>query len=235
MVTYTFSKLCASDRLQKEVLESTITIALDHIETCDAPAQTQLVFKAALSEVEQNTLGLIVLNHSGEPLAIVEPTPVEVVSQPSIAVESQPPFAEPLHRTKLDAVALPVTIQPGEQGNIDYQMPSERWAFGGGGLVVGAEPGDWIEAMVVDTLGLIPEAYHAALCEPVPGWPVVNTYVVKQWILAAGAGGNTTFEINTYPLIAKVTPGLTLRTIYHAANTGGPRTVYANLSLTIKL
>lgn len=153
----------------------------------------------------------------------------------TVVVSSTPPFSEPTHRTKLDAVASAVTIQPGESGNIDYEMAAERWAFGGEGLVLEAQPGDWIEAMVVDANSVIPEAYRAALCEASPGWPVVNTYLKKHWLLVPGGGQNTTFKINTYPLIAKITQGLVLRTIYHATSAGNARTVYANMFLTIKL
>jgi hypothetical protein len=154
---------------------------------------------------------------------------------PIVSVDSTPPFAEPAHRTKLDAVASAVAIQPGEAGNIDYLMTEERWAYGGEGFVVGAEPGDWLEAMVVDANSVIPVPYRAALCEASPGWPVINTYVKKSWMLCPGGGQNAVFKINTYPLIAKVTAGLVLRTIYHATSAGGARTVYANLLLTKKL
>lgn len=154
---------------------------------------------------------------------------------PIVSVESMPPFAEPLYRTKLSATTAGVTIEPGAAGNIDFTLPAERWVYGGEGLILNAEPGDWFEAQVVDANSLIPEAYRAALCEASPGWPVVNTYVKKHWMLCPGGGLNAQFKINTYPLIAKVTAGLVLRTIYHATSAGSARTVYANLLLTKKL
>ena len=157
------------------------------------------------------------------------------LSGDTVDVATTPPFAEPLYRTKLDAVAAGVTVQPNSQGNLDFTMPAERYVYGGEGVVVGAEPGDWIEAMVYDADSVIPEQYRAALCEASPGWPVVNTYCIKQWILAPGGGLNAIFRINTEPLIAKVTAGLVLRTVYHAANVGNARTVYGNLFMTIKL
>lgn len=153
----------------------------------------------------------------------------------TVDVEALPPFAEPLYRTKLAATAAGVTIEPGASGNIDFTLSAERWIYGGEGLIINAEPGDWFEAQVVDANSIIPEAYRAALCEASPGWPVVNTYVIKQWVMVPGAGQNAMFKINTYPLIAKVTQGLVLRTIYHATSAGSARVVYANIHKTMKL
>lgn len=150
-------------------------------------------------------------------------------------IAANTPFAEPLYRTKLDATTEPTQIVAGGVVNIDYTVPAERWVYGGEGLVINAQPGDWYSACVVDALGLIPEAYRAALCEPTPGYPVLNTYVPKQWVLVSGGGQNTIFKINTYPLIAKVMQGLVLRVVYHAAEVGETRTVYSNYFLTLKL
>ena len=58
---YNFNKVCASDRLAKEIQESDITVAFNYIET--TASSTIVHFKAALSESQETTLGTIVTNH----------------------------------------------------------------------------------------------------------------------------------------------------------------------------
>ena len=62
-----------SDRLIKEIQESSITIALDQLNT--DPAQAAIKFKTDLSSGEKTILDTIIANHSGESL----PTSIQIV------------------------------------------------------------------------------------------------------------------------------------------------------------
>lgn len=137
------------------------------------------------------------------------------------------PFATPSYRTKRSATDELVSVAPGATENIDFVMPQERYVHGGKLVVGNAELGDSFKAQVVDASALIPAPYRAALCE---AWPVVAEYIEKEWVDPSGK-----HEINTYPLNAKVTPGLVLRVVYTATNSGEARQVGINYFLTKKL
>jgi len=76
---------CDISRLNKEVHDSAITIALDYIN--EISVQVTLYFKSELSDQEEIILAEIVANHSGEPL------PENIIQQVKIAVE-QPKYVE---------------------------------------------------------------------------------------------------------------------------------------------
>lgn len=65
---YEFSKLCDSGRLEQEILDSSIVIAIDHIVTVSSPAKTDVYFKAELSTEEEDALDAIVDGHTNTPL-----------------------------------------------------------------------------------------------------------------------------------------------------------------------
>jgi hypothetical protein len=148
-----------------------------------------------------------------------------------VAISEQPPFAKPDYRTKRDRTPSIVTVAPSSQEIIDFQLTEERYASGGSIIFDGAEIGDWVEAQIHDTNSVIPAPYRSAevgLCE---NWPIVASYILGQWV----PKGSGMLEINTYPLNAKITAGLFLRVIYHAANTGSNRQIGVNYHLTKKL
>jgi hypothetical protein len=210
---YDFAKYCDSGRLSVEIKASTITIGEDHIET--TPSSTAVFMKADLTEGEQTTLAAIVAAHTATPLPDVQVRPVEVVNSV--------PFAAPLYRTKHNSPD-PVTCAPGETATIDYPLTEDRYVHGGAVLIAKAQPGDWWEAGIFDTDGVIPEAYRAALCE---AWPLVASYCEKCFILVENPGVAAVFEVDTRPLIAKITAGLVLRAKYHATAEGDTRTICA--------
>lgn len=78
MTTYSYTKSpVAIDRLTVEVQQSSISVALDHMNLFgDA---LDVIFKADLSSDEQTTLAALVTAHGGQPLAINKPA--EVVTQ----------------------------------------------------------------------------------------------------------------------------------------------------------
>jgi hypothetical protein len=81
LVSYTFNKLCATDRLEKEIRESDITISLSHIVT-QTPAITITFFKTNLSADEIAILNQIVDNHVNEPLDENKPRPTNITNFP---------------------------------------------------------------------------------------------------------------------------------------------------------
>lgn len=143
-----------------------------------------------------------------------------------------PPFAKPDYRTKRNGTAEKTTVAINTSGNIDYVLPEERYVYGGEIIIVNAQPGDYLTAEIHDPLSIIPEPYRVALCE---NWPTVAVYVEKAWVHAVNPSGTIVQKINTYPLNAKITPGLALRITYHTANSGVDRDVYVNYYLSKKI
>jgi len=141
------------------------------------------------------------------------------------------PFATPSYRTKRNCTDL-VQILANSAASIKYKLVEERHVYGGELLVVNAQPGDWVTAAITDEDGIIPEPYRAALCE---NWPIVATYVEKAWVHATNPTGMIVQKINTYPLNAKITPGLYLELTYNANDVGTQRDVYVNYYLSKKL
>jgi len=160
------------------------------------------------------------------------PTPVTVTAQPDPA-----PFAQPLYRTKRDAISSLISIEKNTSQNIDYQITEERYVSGGDIIIENGEMGDYLTACVYDKDEVIPEAYRSFLCE---AWPVVATYVLKAFVMVENPGtltpgALTIHSIDTYPLNAKVTAGLYLRITYNAVDSGLTRRVGVNYYLTKKL
>lgn len=143
---------------------------------------------------------------------------------------SPQPFALPAYRTKLNATEEKVTITPDTLQNVDFLMVNERYVTGGTLTVKNAKMGDYITASVIDNDSIIPSPYRAALCE---AHPIVATYIEKHFIEVEGE--YTNMKIDTYPLNAKITPGLYLRITYHSTEEEGDREVTVNYKLTKKL
>lgn len=161
-----------------------------------------------------------------------QPQSVNIISAP----EPQP-FALPAYRTKRNATASPVTIESNSTHTIDFLLTVERYVSGGCLIVENAEFGDYCTAEIIDIDGVIPAPYRAALCE---NYPTVATYIEKEFLKVSTpgsvtAGSVTKHEIDTYPLNAKITPGLYLRITYTAVNSGLNRRAVVNYYLTKKL
>jgi len=148
-----------------------------------------------------------------------------------IDIEHMTPFAEPLYRSKFTAIPSIASVSINTSENIDYEVPNERYVYGGQIIVENAELGDYIEALIYDKDSVIPSAYRSELCED---WPKVATYIEKQF-LPINSEGISVADINTYPLNAKITAGLYMRVVYHAVNEGSQRKVGVNYLMTKKL
>lgn len=227
---YSYTKTpVAVDRLTQEISDSAITVALDHINLFGN--DLDIFFKAALTEGEEAILDSLVDAHTGEPLEQNMVTPVSIASLPDPIA-----FAQPTHRTKRYATDI-VTIAKNTNEIIDFQLPLELWTMGGCLLVENAEFGDYVTASVYDVDSVIPEPYRAALCE---AWPVVATYIIKSYVKVeipgtVQAGSISNIEVQTHPLIAKITAGLYLRLTYHAVDAGLSRRAAVNYYLLKKL
>lgn len=217
---YYFEKLCNTDRLTQEIEDSAITVAIDYIYTVSSPATTNVYMKAPLSESESSTLSSLVTAHINTPPDDAPVTqPVQIQSQPMVLVSSD--------RTKRHASPSIITINPGESAESQFQLPEELYIQGGSIVTANAEVGDWITASVKDVDSIIPEAYRAALCE---NWPIVSTYVVKEWV-----SGSNTRQMSTAPFSSKVAAGLYMCMTYHATNEGVARKLGCNYSFVKKL
>jgi hypothetical protein len=161
-----------------------------------------------------------------------QPQSVNIVSAPE-----PEPFAIPSYRTKRNATASIVTIEPSNTQTIDFKLTAERYVSGGCLVIENAEFGDYCTAEVIDIDGVIPEIYRSTMCE---NYPTVAMYIEKEFIKVktpgtVTAGSITQHEIDTYPLHAKITPGLYLRVTYTAVNSGLNRRAVVNYHLTKKL
>lgn len=217
-ILYSYIKAVASDRLESEIRSSSITKAIDYISVVGT--SVSIYFKDTLSEGEVAVLDALVSSHVATNL------PQNLVS--SVKVEESPPFATPTYRTKRSRTNSIITISPNETKHIDFQMTHELYASGGGVIYTGAELGDHVTACIYDKDEIIPQPYRAALCE---SWPTVAEYIVGEWV----PKGDGRYEINTYPLNAKITAGLYLRITYVAADAGADRKIGVNYYLSKKL
>lgn len=220
LISDTANNLVDVARLNEEITSSTITKALKSI----VSNETEITIEFWEQITDQNVLDSIISNHNGEPLVFEE-----IINT---AVISQPPFAEPTFRTKRDATSNWLSVNENQSSNIDYQMPEERYVTGGEVIFKNAKEGDWISAEIVDTLGLIPESYRAVMAED---YPVVARYVIKKWLKPTSVNGYGSFEIDTYPLNAKITQGLVLRVVYNSSSEVGERKIAVNYHLTRRL
>ena len=149
--------------------------------------------------------------------------PVEVLSQ-----AEHEPFAKPTYRTKWDASSDVVTMGANEVTDMDLVLSEERYAHGGSVVYEGIKLGDWLEAEIRDEAGFIPEEYRSTLCED---WPLVAKYI-SRYYLPPGSGQ---CDMSTYPLNAKIPPGLMFRVTIHTCSEVGERKLATNYYLTKKL
>lgn len=217
-MNYNFNKAIASDRLALEIQTSAITVAFDYITT--AGNDISIFFKGELSQNELDILTALVAAHVATPLPDNEIKPV--------AVKQTTVFAEPEFRTKWSGSNAVVVIQPNSSAAADFKFLDERYISGGELIVENAELGDWVEGMIYDADGVIPELYRPILCE---GHPVVNKYVERLWVNPIKGEA----AIDTSPLAAKISAGLYVRLIYHATAAGIARNAVLNLKLSKKL
>ena len=155
---------------------------------------------------------------SSQPANIPKPTQVEITAQP--------PFAQPTYRTKRDGAAW-IDCPAGTVTPLDFVLTEERYVSGGEVIFKGAQEGDYVMAEVFDLNSVIPSPYRAALCE---AWPSVAKYIVKLYLKPTTDYG--AFTIDTYPLNAKVSAGLSLRVSYGASAAAGTRRMTVNYHLT---
>ena len=192
---------------------------------CNVEGDTlTFVFASELSSEYLAMFDNLLRIHDGLPIPEeVIPQQVEVVT-----TTQPPPFAKPDFRTKRDGAQTWITVTANDNQDSDYYLTAERYVSGGECLVVNAELGDWISAEVVDKDGVIPEIYRPIIAED---YPTINKYVIRANVMP----GDNKYVLDTYPLNAKITPGLYLRITYHASSEVGNRQFIANYYLTEKL
>ena len=204
-VKYTYEKEVVAQRLAEEIAASTIATAISYLTVLGNTVD--IFFKAELSPFDEVLLGEIVAAH------VPTPMPEDATH---VNVESEPPFAEPLYRTKRSRTLAPIYIPPGATKVIDFILPEERYVAGGAIIVENGKFKDSIKASVHDYYEAIPEEYRSTLCED---WPTVAEYIEGEWLEYAGEP-YTVHKINTQPLNAKITQSLSLRITYSAYEDG---------------
>lgn len=218
MHIHNFNKVCEPSRLKLEIENSDITIALDNIVVTGGV--TYIDFKTEISEDEHLILEALVLAHV--------PTPLQNDTQ-KVDIDTTPAFAKATHRTKWNGSEM-VEVEPDGVGVLDFQLTIDRASFGGMIVYHNAKIGDWIEAMIVDdeVTPTIPLEYRASMTE---NWPIINQYIYRYNL----PEGNSSRELNTYPLIAELKAGWKIRVKYHATSEVGTRKIASNLYLLQKL
>jgi hypothetical protein len=143
--TYTYEKLCATDRLTKEIQESAILTALDRIETVSSPATTNVIFKDALSEGDETILDSLVSAHVATPLPENEVIPVKPLAFPD-------PDGK---RARLYGTHFADCLA-NDDTEIDYTVPADRLIDGAEYLLSGGQLGDYVDFEVRHpSLGLL--------------------------------------------------------------------------------
>lgn len=133
----TFNKFCSSDRLTKEIQESSITVVLDYITTTSST--TDVFFKASLSESEEATLNNIITAHNATPL-----TENIILKVKSSAFADK---ASLFFRGK----GLKQNIPASSTANIIYTMPYTKGKINGLEILYGND-GDTCNFKVLDTI-----------------------------------------------------------------------------------
>lgn len=223
MNIYTFSKLCIPSILSEEIKNSSVSTGYSHIEINELIPEMNIIFLSELSEEQLDVLSALVLNHN-----INQIIPEEQQQLVEVSIKETPPFAKPDFRTKRNATAGWVNCEPGTTSNIDHVLQEDLYVCGGELIVDNAKKGDFVSAEVFDYFSGIPQEYRSTLCE---NWPTVAKYIIKQWVQP----GTSTIVINTYPLNARVTAGLSLRVTYNTSQESGTRSVAVNYYLAKKL
>jgi hypothetical protein len=144
-------------------------------------------------------------------------------------VSQTPAFPAPDYCLKHNAIAA-TECEPNESVNCDYCVSSERYIFGGEGLIENAEVGDYFTACIYDKDSVLPEEMRSE----VEDWPIVSTYVEKQWIMTSKVD-HARLVCHCPLLAAKISGGLYVRITYTAANSGTTRKILSNLFLAKKL
>jgi len=211
---YNFTKNISSDQLTSEIRSSSITIALESIDTVGN--SVSISFKAALSNDEQQILSNIVSAHI--PVSVTNP-PLEVqVLQPKdsagIPLIKPFPFSDAGGFRFRGASFSGVAEGSNAVTDIEYKLTAERFINGGRLLVDNIGPEDQITFQVVDKDNVLGLGVGVVLDEFISNYFVPTT-------------GNLEVRLD-YP--ARVPAGLYLRLKYK--NTGSNSTkVKCNLYL----
>lgn len=162
--TYTKSPV-AMDKIQRDILASTISIALDGGPTFLAPDQLTIAFKADLSTDEKDTLDALVAAHDGVPLEF--PSAAQLITTGKVdPILGRQVFSASAFAINIDyevkARGFSGTAAHGATTNIDVAIGAEdRYINGLEILAQGAAMGDVINFKVVDVDNLL--GYGAGL------------------------------------------------------------------------
>lgn len=148
MATYTYSiagdtlnDKVSGGRLKPEIEASSITIALDMINT--KGDILDIIFKAALSAGEETTLDGLVAAHSGEPIS--DPDKVEVESQPVFANKFLPDGRRIWNADNCEEFSINNAAK-----NLDFVIPKDVMKVNGL-EIVNCKAGDKATLQVLDT------------------------------------------------------------------------------------
>ena len=210
MEKYVFNKVVNAERLEKEIKESSITIALDHITTIGE--DVEVYFKAGLDEGNYGILYTIINLHVPTPLAQVKP-PVEVIGQME---KNDKVLKLCSDEASFDAETGEAVVEikiPGEFNGVDPSS-NGRFVAGGYAFTDAYKFGDRCIAIeVVDKDGII-----------APAGTVVKTYhdnevdeSCKGWRMYAAQQGQGEIEIDPIGGYGFVPSGLYLRVRFKKA------------------
>lgn len=211
MTEYQFTKTpCAVDRLEKEIKDSTIAVALDHITLFGSALS--VFFKAGLSSAEQTTLSTLVTNHGGTPLPDT-PAPKDADGAPLVRTRA---FANP-DNMKFRGTGKSATCTKTTTTNVDYKLTEDRYLNGVQMIVKNHVIGDKVQLKVIDIDNIL--GYGAN---------VVLDQFGKDWFLAEDKQDQGIIQLDYAALVLN---NLYIRMEYVSVGTVNDVLFHANLFL----
>lgn len=190
---YNFTKTVNTDGLEKEIKESSITIALVGI--TQTGSSLSIEFKASLSAGEESILNALVTDHDASQFVQLKPLGVEIV-QPIVSK----PFTDS-DGFRFRGASFVDTVAANSTKNIDYLVADERYINGGKLIVKDMGADDKVTFQVFDK-------------DNVLGFGAI---VLDQFITDFYLPQGDPLEVAlAYP--ARIIPGLYLRLVYTNTN-----------------
>lgn len=204
MSIYNYTKEINASQLEKEISQSSITVALDYINSL--ANDISIHFKASLSSAEESILDDIVDNHVPQP---VESEVLRVEVEQPKDNEGRPIFTgSPFSDSggfRFRGTSFKDTVATNTTKDIDFKIEQERWINGGRALIDNIGEDDQVTFQVVDKDNIFGFGAGVVLDEFISG------YYVPQ-------DGN--LEVNlAYP--ARIIAGLYIRLKYTSTHASG--------------
>jgi hypothetical protein len=201
---YNYTKEINASQLEKEIRQSSITVALDYINSL--ANDVSIHFKASLSSTEESLLDDIVDNHIPQP---VESEVLKVEVEQPKDNEGRPiftgsPFSD-AGGFRFRGTSFKDTVSANTTKDIDFKIEQERWINGGRALIDNIGEDDRVTFQVVDKDNVLGFGAGVVLDEFISGY-----YIPTD--------GNLEVRL-AYP--ARIIAGLYIRLKYTSTHASG--------------